>query len=118
MSRHWTEEADPKRHRDFMKDWSFDGHPVDAPRDNLLRSQVFFVEVHGFTFQFVTLAQLSEALAWWEKPIHPSSREWNNGLEHDWEPWFSRLPARILKGSRREEVCKALRRAHEEFSAS
>lgn len=93
MTRHWKEKLDPSKHRDFMRGYQdAGGLPLDAPPDNLLESWVYFVEVARFTFQFVSVDQICEALRYFEEGIHPSTKEYNNGLEHYWQP----EPVRIL----------------------
>lgn len=77
---------------------------------------VYFVRECSFTFQFVALEQLKECLDWFEQKIHPSSREYNNGLEHYWQLWYERLPKGLTRESKRIKIVKALKKAHEEFS--
>lgn len=77
---------------------------------------VYFVRECSFTFQFVTLDQLKECLEWFEKKIHPSSREYNNGLEHYWQRWYERLPKGLTRESKRIKIAKALKKAYEEFN--
>jgi hypothetical protein len=110
MSKHWKEPLDPKRHVDHH-------HAGGAhPRVGGAHEFAYFVRVAGFTFEFASLAQLHETLEFFALKIHPSSRR--DVYEHEkgeWQAWHERLPAAILKGSRRERVLKALRKALEEF---
>lgn len=118
MARHWKEKLDPSKHRDFMSaHQDAGGLPVDVPRDNLLNSWVYFVDVAGFTFQFVAVAQIQDALRYFEKKIHPSTKEYHNGLEHYWQTWYCRLPPGIKGEAKRIKVRKALRAALAEFAA-
>lgn len=112
MAKHWKERLDPRKHRDFMSGYQdAGGLPVVAPRDNLLESWVYFVNVAGFTFQFVTIDQIRDALNYFEEKIHPSTTEFNNGLEHYWQTWYCRLPSGIKAEAKRIKVCKALHSA-------
>jgi hypothetical protein len=117
MAKHWKEKLDPSKHRDFMRGYQdAGGLPLDAPRDNLLESWAYFVEVAGFTFQFVSVDQIFEALCYFEKKIRPSTKEFNNGLEHYWQPWYSRLPPGIKSEANRTKVVKALNAALIEYA--
>lgn len=111
MPRIWTEQVDPKRHTDYMSDWSVGGRPVQVPRDNLLRRNVLLVEVCKFTFQFHSQEQLVQAIEFFSKSIHPSSRQSGMELEHYWHPWSQRLPKGMTSTSRRMRVLDALRKA-------
>jgi hypothetical protein len=94
-------------------------HPASAVRRKPLPLDglSYFVAVAGFTFEFVSVEQVRECLSFFEKRIHQSSRapifEPEKG---EWEAWHERLPATILKGSKRGRVIKALRAALVEFS--
>ncbi len=117
MARHWKEKLDPNKHRDLMRGHQdAGGLPVDAPRDNLLQEWAYFVDVAGFTFQFVSTDQICEALRYFEVKIHPSTKEYNNGLEHYWQPWFCRLPPGIKSEAKRVKVVKALKAALAEYA--
>jgi hypothetical protein len=116
MARHWKEELDPSKHRDFMRGYQdAGGVAVDTPKDNLLEAWVYFVQVAGVTFQFVSTDQICEALRYFEKKVQPSSREYNNGLERFWQPWFCRLPPGIRSEAKRIKVVKALKAALTEY---
>ena len=106
MAKFWKEPLDPGRHEDHFSvgnSWR---------RKALPRGSGFsyFVEVTGFTFEFASTDQIRECLTFFEQRIHPSSRrpvfEPEKG---EWQAWHERLPANILKGSKRERVTKALR---------
>ncbi len=61
MSRVWREHADPKKHSDFMSNYTEGGLPIEKSRDNLIDKWVYFVDVCNFTFQFESLEQVKEA---------------------------------------------------------
>lgn len=92
------------------------GLPIDAPWDNLLECWAYFVDVAGFTFQFVSVDQICEALRYFEAKTHPSTKEYNNGLEHYWQPWYCRLPPGIKAEAKRAKVVKALNAALNEYA--
>jgi hypothetical protein len=114
MSKHWKEPLDPARHVDhFHAGGAIPRRPVRGAR-----AYSYFVVVAGFTFELASLDQIKECLAFFSEPIHGTSRKPVFAPESGhWESWHERLPARILKGSKRERVMKALRDALEEFSA-
>lgn len=114
MPRHWIEQFDSERHRDFMSSRWVDGIPTDA--ELTCSTDVFFVAVAGFTFQFATLDQLHECLDWFRVKIHPSSRESGHNLEHYWQRWHERLPKGITKEPKRQKVVKALENALADFA--
>jgi hypothetical protein len=114
MARHWIEPLDPERHRDFMSSSWVGGIPADADRSG--STDVYFVAVAGFTFQFASLDQLRECLDWFRIKIHPSSRESGHELEHYWQRWHERLPRGITKESKRPKVVKALENALADFA--
>lgn len=117
MARHWKEKLDPNKHRDFMLGHQdAGGFPVVPPRNNLLHAWVYFVDVAGFTFQFASTDQIHEALCYFEEKVHPSTREYNNGLEHYWQPWHCRLPPTLKSGAKRTKVVKALKAALFEYA--
>ena len=69
----------------------------------------------SFTFQFVNLEQLDKAIAYLSKKVHPSTWEFNDGLEHYWQRWYERLPKGLAGGTKRERILKALVRARRTF---
>jgi len=117
MARHWKEKLDPGKHRDFMRGHQdAGGMPIAAPRDNLLDVWVYFVEVAGFTFEFTSVDQICEALRYFEERVHPSTKGYNDGLEHYWQPWYCRLPPGIRAETKRRRVVKALKSALAEYA--
>ena len=118
MSRHWKEALDTERHRNFM-DANFDGwFSIRPSRDNLIPKSVYFVNVAGFTFQFVSLEQIRVCRDWFSQRIHPSSRIPDIDLEHFWQRWYERLPKHITKESKRTKIVDALEKAILEFEQS
>lgn len=116
MPRHWREKLDPSKHRDFMLGHQdAGGLPVETPRDNLLSEWIYFVNVAGFTFQFASTDQIHEALRYFGQKTHPTTSEYNNGLEHYWQPWYCRLPPGIKSERKRTKVVKALKAALTEY---
>jgi hypothetical protein len=111
MARIWTEIADPRRHVDYMSDWSAGGLPVRKRPHAFVSRRVLLVEVYAFTFQFHSMSQLNTAIEYFKKAHHPSSREPDVMLEHDWHPWYQRLPAGLNKHSKRVRILAALKRA-------
>lgn len=111
MARIWMERADPTRHADFMSTHSIGGVPIHTPRDPLLRPYVLLVTVCGFTFQFHSQAQVNDAIAFFARAIHPSSRQPNVVLEHYWHPWSQRLPKGLTAHSKRVRILSALHKA-------
>ncbi len=114
MAKFWREPLDPRVHRDMMVS-TLGGNPVHAPADRLIPAWVYFVRVQSFTFQFVSLDQLREALRYCEQSPRPSTMRSGITLEHYWQRWFERLPPRLLRGRHREVVVSGLRRALEHF---
>jgi hypothetical protein len=91
---------------------SLGGVRVAPPRDSLIDHWVYSVRVCGFTFQFVSLAQLRECLDHFSRKTHPSGRfaqpppgvHWNH-------PWYERLPMWLFEEPKRQRVVKALGQA-------
>ena len=121
MSKHWREPLDPKRHVDHH----FAGGP--RPREaETGEAYAYFVEVCRFTFELASLEQIEACVAFFERRIQPSSslvRDFQGSsklpvcqLEKGhYERWHERFPARILKGSKRDRIVRALQRALVEF---
>ncbi len=117
MSRVWREHADPKKHSDFMSNYTEGGLPIEKSRDNLIDKWVYFVDVCNFTFQFESLEQVKEAKSYFEEKIHKSNRSlYHPPHEHHWHPWFCKLPKGITKESKKAKVIKALNQALEKWS--
>jgi hypothetical protein len=108
VARYWKEPLDPARHADHFNPGS--ARPRSGDRRGACFS--YFVQVAGFTFEFASVDQLRECLTFFEQRIHPSSRKPVFAPEKGhWQAWHERLPARVLKSSRRERVLLALRAA-------
>ncbi|MDE3895987.1 MULTISPECIES: hypothetical protein [Vibrio] len=116
MSKIWRELADPKVHSDFMSSYNEGGVPVKKSRDNLLEQWVYFVNVCGFTFQFVSIEQIIECKAYFVQKVHPSTRDSHPPSEHFWHPWYCKLPKGLNKTSNRKRVLKALDCALQKWS--
>jgi hypothetical protein len=114
MSKHWKEKADPAKHLDLMSASGIGGINIDCDA-NKTDKWVYFVKECSFTFQFVNLEQLDEAIEYFNKKVHQSTREYNNGLEHYWQRWYERLPKGLTGGTKRERILKAWVRARETF---
>jgi hypothetical protein len=113
VAKHWKEPLDPSRHLDHFTAGSA------VRRTSKARGLGFsyFVQVVGFTFEFASTDQIRECLSFFERPIHGSSRKPVFLPEKGhFEAWHERLPARILKGSRRQRVTAALREALASFT--
>jgi hypothetical protein len=113
MAKFWKEPLDASRHRDHFRAGAAS---LRKPLP-LGSASSYFVGVGGFTFEFASLAQIEECLAFFETRIHKSSRAQVFEPEKgEWQAWHERLPAHILKGSKRARVTKALRDALSSFS--
>lgn len=114
MSKHWKEKTNPEQHVDYMSTNHVQGLSVqNSPEKG---EWVYFVRECSFTFQFVSLNQLKIAKEYFSVKIHPSTKRFNNGLEHYWQSWYERLPAGLTGGTKRERILKALEKALLEFS--
>lgn len=111
MAKIWTELSDPDRHVNYMDNWSVGGRSVQSPRDNLLRCRVLLVEVCSFTFQFHSRQQLEDALQFFSRSVHPTSRLPGITSEHYWHPWCHRLPKGFTAKSKRLRILAALQQA-------
>ena len=115
MSRVWKEVADPKKHYDFMSTYNEGGIPIEKSNDNLVPKWVYHAEVCGFTFQFASLEQVIECKEYFEKNVHPTTRDQHPPYEHYWHPWYCKLPKGINKGAKRQKVIKALNKLLDNF---
>lgn len=119
MAKWWKEELDTSKHRDHIRAIWRGGYIPEPPKDNLIEKWVYFVEVCSFTFQFMSLAQIREALEYFTQRGHPISSTKKRGPgwsgEHWWQAWYQRLPARLFKKSKREKIIKAFKKAIEHF---
>jgi len=115
MAKHWSEPLDPERHIDFRPP-QIGGVPAETDTNSRLRGdRAYFVRVSGFTFQFVSLDQLRECLAWFEQVIHPSSARPVECGEHYWQMWHERLPKGLTRSPKRERIAAALEAALADF---
>lgn len=112
MAKIWREPLDPTRHRDHFALGSW------QPRRRLHAGPSFsyFVRVAGFTFEFASGEQIAACLAFLRTRIHPSSQIPVFAPEAGhWQAWHERLPANVLKGSKRQRVIAAMERALDLF---
>jgi hypothetical protein len=116
MAKHWSEPLDPKRHRNFFTS-AIGGRAVCSdPHSRLRGGRAYFVRAEGFTFQFVSLDQVRECLAWFKQPIHPSSADSTVDFEHYWQRWYERLPKGLTRNPKRERIVAALDAALADFA--
>jgi hypothetical protein len=86
---------------------------VKANTAGLIPDNVLMVSVASFTFHFVSVQQIRDCLAYYERKTHESSRISIPGDLDHWETqrWFDRLPMYLLEEPKRAKVVKALNRA-------
>jgi hypothetical protein len=65
MAKYWTEPFDPEQHVDHFRNG---GAGIRAREQGALQ---YFVRVVGFTFEFTSVDQVRECLAWFSIAIHP-----------------------------------------------
>jgi hypothetical protein len=115
MARMWKEPFDPDRHHDHRE------RGVGPHGAGPATGWAYFVEVCGFTFEFMSLDHIRAALEYYSRKIHPSSRlpEYTNtNLCHErgeWQPWWGRVPLYLQEEPKRVKVVKALEKALETF---
>lgn len=113
MSKHWKERTNPAKHLDFMSTAHVGGLPIDASEEK--GDWVYFVRECSFTFQFASLEQLKKMTEYFSTKVHPSTKTYNDGLEHYWQLWYERIPKGLIGGSKRERIHKALTNALIDF---
>lgn len=116
MSKHWKEKTDLAVHVDYMSTAHIQGISIESSGKK--GDWVYFVRECSFTFQFVSLEQLEAAISYFSLKVHPSTRRFNNGLEHYWQLWFERLPAGLTGGTKRIRILKALEKALNDFRSN
>lgn len=106
----WKEQFDPSRHEDRMDSFKHRDHAAD-PHGSLRKCWVYFADVAGFTFEFMSLDQVRESLAYFEQRLHPSSREDIGSADH-WEVqrWYERIPGHLKSDRDRPEVLRTLKK--------
>jgi hypothetical protein len=117
MSRHWREEFDSARHLDYMVIADSGGLSVGNLPKSELPKFAYFVNVSGFTFQFLSLAQIQECANFFSQKIHASGRFDFVSIDHWWQKWHERLPQKLFEESNRVQVIKALERAMLDFAS-
>jgi hypothetical protein len=105
----WKEPFDPARHQDRMDSFGHVGHATD-PHRSLRPHWIYFAEVAGFTFVFMSLDQVRECLGYFERRLHPSSRVDIGAADH-WEMqrWYDRIPGHLKSDRDRPNVVRALK---------
>ena len=118
MARIEIADYDAQRHVNHM--WSVDDRQGERHRKDpgLIPYKVCLVTVAGFTFEFHSLAQVEAALAYYRRPVQPSSRLSGPelGCSHtSSQRWFDKLPQFLLERARRPKVVVALEKALEKY---
>ena len=108
MARYWREMADPEKHFDFMSSHNEGGVPIPKSSDNLVPKWVYFADVCSFTFQFATIEQVNQCIAYFEQKTHPSTIDNHPPFEHYWQPWYCKLPKGLNKKAKKQKVLKVL----------
>lgn len=105
----WKERFDPSRHEDRMDSCIHRDYAAD-PHTSLRARWVYFAEVAGFTFEFMSLDQARECLAYFEQRLHPSTRMDIGSADH-WEMqrWYERIPGHLKSDLDRPNVVRALK---------
>ncbi|WP_116812398.1 hypothetical protein [Steroidobacter cummioxidans] len=105
----WKERFDPERHVDKMDPRRHADYAAD-PHRALRAHWVYFAEVSGFTFEFMSLDQVRECLTYFERRLHPSSRIDLGAADH-WEVqrWYERIPGHLKSDRNRPEVVRILK---------
>ena len=107
MGKYWREKLDIRKHRDHMS--YYEGNcAIKKPKDNLVISWVYFIEVQGFVMEFISIDQVKQAREYFSVKAHQSTREYHNGIEHSWQPWYCRLPKGLNKEVNRQRIIKLL----------
>ncbi len=124
MARIWTEQYDPRRHRDPMSDGWGCPRPEGPTRHwrapTLESHLVLFVRVCGSTLVFHVRYQLEACLDFFRHKLHPSGRlpvytENYGGDQGETQRWFDRLPMYLREEPKRVQVVRALERALAEY---
>jgi hypothetical protein len=79
--------------------------------------KVLVVCVGKFRLEFLSLAQLDLAIAYFRNPSGSTRRDSSSGDHWEFQPWQSRLPAGIVNAHNRPRVLAALVAARAEASA-
>jgi hypothetical protein len=105
----WKEPFDPARHQDRMDSFKHVGHAAD-PHGSIREHWVYFAEVAGFTFEFMSLDQVRECLGYFERRLHPTSRVDIGSADH-WEVqrWYERIPGHLKSDRDRPGVVRTLK---------
>jgi hypothetical protein len=104
----WKEPFDSSRHQDKMDAARHLEYAAD-PHRSVRTHWVYFAEVAGFTFEFMSLDQVRECLHYFEQRLHPSSRVSVGAADH-WEVqrWYERVPGHLKSDRNRPDVVRSL----------
>jgi hypothetical protein len=90
--------------------------------DPLVMRPVYHVRVCGFEFRFRGLNSIDEAIRFYGRKTHPSSRLFRKDVprgfleaHRDVQRWYEMVPLRLQRESNRRKVHAALRTARERF---
>ncbi len=123
MAKIWSENFDPKRHRNRMFDSKLPAIPDNFFRAPTLQHYpVYFVRVCNFTFEFHSIEQIEACLKFFSQKVRPTSRirlsQAERGIQWiHWKTqrWFERLPMKLLEERRRVWIVPALKQALAKF---
>jgi hypothetical protein len=104
MSRAYIEPYDAGKHQNHMPE--IDGH-VNP------NGHVIVVESGRYRLEFLSLAQLDAAIAFFEKPTGSTRMDPAGGDHWEFQPWQSRLPKGIVNAKNRPKILSVLRSAKE-----
>ena len=107
MARVWTEEIDIEKHRDYMSTFTVGGEPI-TPEAAKKINKVYFLQQGSIVLQFISYDQLLQMEEYLTQKVHPSTRKFNNGLEHYWQSWEERLPKGMHKLKTKKSILKSI----------
>lgn len=93
--------------RDYMSSYDETGVAIVAPKDNLVKKWVYFLEIFDFCFTFASISQIKEAKEYFEKKTYPSNKNFCPN-EHFWNPWYCRLPKGFMRENKKKQILKEL----------
>jgi hypothetical protein len=104
----WKERFDLSRHKDQMDSLVHVQYATD-PHASIRTHWIYFAEIAGFTFEFMSLDQVRECLAHFEQRLHPSSRL-DIGSADSWEVqrWYERIPGHLQSDRDRSDIVRVL----------
>lgn len=87
---------------------------VDRLVDEL--GHVIVVEVDSLRLEFLSLAQLREAVSYFQAPSGSTRMNASGGDHWEFQPWQSRLPSGIINKHKRPRILRVLELANEQVS--